>query len=141
MYIPKYFEIHELVPKNLYESFGAHSELLWATFDDDLLKGIDWLRARYGSTTINNYAYGHGNYEWSGLRLNVPECSFYSEGSMHSVGKAADLKFKECTAEEVRQDLKRIKVVPWITRLEDKVDWLHVDTKPTGQDEIYLFNP
>ncbi len=114
---------------------------MWSLLDDDLLQGIDWLRARYGSAIINNYAYGHGNYEWSGLRLNVPECPVYSEGSMHSVGKAADIKFKDCTADEIRQDLKRIKVVPWITRLEDKVGWLHCDVKPTNQDEIYLFNP
>ena len=140
MYQCKHFAIHELVSKALYESFGMHTDLLWSLLDEDLLRGIDWLRERYGSATINNYGFSsHGNFEWSGLR--TVDCPVYSKGSMHSVGMGADLKFTNTSSEDIRQDLKSIGNVPWITRVEDKVDWLHVDVKPTGKSEIYFFNP
>ena len=140
MYQCKHFAIHELVPKAMYESVGMHTDILWPLFNEDLLRGLDWLRDRYGSCVINNYGFSeHGKFEWSGLR--TVDCPVYFAGSMHSVGMACDLKFTNHTAYEIRNDLRKLKNVPFITRIEDGVDWLHVDVKPTGLHEIYFFKP
>ena len=112
-----------------------HEDVLWGMFDENLLRGIDWLRDKFGPITING-----GSYTQSGLRTKGS--SYYSEGSMHSVGKAADLKFKNHTPSEVRQKLKLMESIPYISRIENGTEtWLHVDTKPTDQGRLYFFNP
>lgn len=141
MYQCKRFEIYELIPKELYDMLGQNSWLAWGMFDENLLRGIDWLADRYSPkdpVTINNWYWG-GAFNQSGLR--TAGSKYYSPTSQHSIGKAGDLKFKTITAEEIREDLRQLKYVPLITRVELDVDWLHVDTKHTGKNEIYFFKP
>lgn len=141
MYQCKRFEIYELIPKELYDMLGQNSWLAWSMFDENLLRGIDWLADRYSPkdpVTINNWYWG-GAFNQSGLRTVGSE--YYSPTSQHSIGKAADLKFKTITADEIREDLRQLKYVPLITRVELDVDWLHVDTKHAGKNEIYFFKP
>lgn len=75
---------------------------MWSMFDTDLLKAIDWLWERYGTVTINDWKW-KGAFTQSGIRTK--DSVHYSEGSMHSVGKAFDLKFKNVTAQYIRDDL------------------------------------
>jgi hypothetical protein len=65
--------------------------------------------------------------------LRTSESSHYSPTSQHSFGRAADLIFKDVTAEQVRQSMlkNRVKwnsIVPSIT-LEKDVSWVHVDVR------------
>lgn len=160
-YRPTFFAPDEIVPERVYVAARDLAELLYPTddaaqkeylefiifslFEPKLLESLDWLRERYGPCTINNWSSGGSNH-FRGLRM--PESRYYSKGSMHSltgdrkVG-ACDCSFN-CTAEEVRQDvLKREangETIPF-TRMEGKVSWVHVDTKPTGKNGVYIFNP
>lgn len=141
MYECKRFAIYELVPKELYEMMGPNTGVLWNLFDENLLLGLDWIADRYSpkdGVTINDWYWG-GEFSQSGLRTTKSE--YYSSTSMHSVGMAADMKFKNITAEEIREDLRQLKYAPLITRVENKVSWLHVDTKPTEVKELVFFDP
>ena len=143
------FHIKELVSPSVLEERGETA--CWALFDVNILVALDWLRATYGSTVINNGL----NFTESGYRAKGSD--YWSERSMHSVGRAFDCKFRNYTAEEVRDNIKdRIEhglfVPACIRRVENRVNWFHFDTKwqnyafrdrwvcdPTGKKRIYLF--
>lgn len=140
MYKCNHFAIHELVAP---ETLAQHTEdECWAMFDPDVLKAADWLRERYGPATINDWKWG-GEFSQSGLR--TPDSKYYSPTSQHSKGCALDLKFRNKTAQQIRDDLAEYQYqgnqIPYFTRVENQVSWLHIDTKPTGQSDLYFFNP
>ena len=135
----KRFKIQELVPLHLYNLL--HEDALWNLFDEGLIKSIDAIKEKFpnGSIIINNYA-------WSGTRtqsgIRTKDSKYYSEGSMHSVGKAVDMVFTKYTADEVREYiLKNQGEFPFIRRIEEDVSWLHIDCKYTGNDDIITFKP
>ena len=134
-----HFAIHELIPPKVYSRFGNTKG--WTLLDPALIELVDALRGRYGSATINNYKWG-GDRSWSGLRtLDSP---WYSPYSQHSFGRAADMIFKNATAEEVRQDIianpaEFLKISPSIA-LEEGVSWCHVDVR-NGKYGINTFKP
>lgn len=135
----KYFKIHELVPRVLYELL--HEDALWRLLDEDLIKSIDTLKEKFpkGTMTINSYMW-NGNREWSGIRTKGSK--YYSETSQHSLGNAIDAVFSHYSAEEVRlYVLNNQEEFPLIKRIENKVNWLHIDLKNTGKDGIIMFNP
>ena len=136
MYKPEHLIIQEIVPPLLFNAVKDHPEILFNLFDPELLIGADWLRKRYGPMTCNNWHAG-GSFMWSGFRTAGSQ--YYSPGSMHSVGKALDLKFSKISSEEIRADLRKMEYVPHIKRIEDDVTWLHIDTKETNKDKIHFF--
>ena len=132
----KYFEIHELVPKHMYNMRGNNN---WRFIDERLIATIDTLKEHFssGTMTINNYKWG-GDREWSGLRTS--QSPDYSPTSMHSFGKAIDCIFSHYSAEEVRLYILSNKgFFPYIRGMEDTVSWLHVDVR--NEDELKLFQP
>lgn len=143
MYKPKYFILEELVSRKIFETMDHNA--IWSHFDQDLLKAIDWVKETFSKdspVTINNWKWG-GDRQYSGLRVDGDD--YYSPTSMHSVGKAADMIFKNTTAHEIRKSVTEMEsmgiVIPYITRIENGVSWLHIDTKPTGKTDVYFFNP
>jgi hypothetical protein len=137
MYKCEHFRIEELVPPELHELL--HEDKLWGMFEEDLLRGIDWMRERFGPATINNWVWG-GNFKQSGLRTK--NSTHYSETSTHSKGGGIDLKFRDYTSDQVRASMKEIHS-PYIRRMENKVSWCHVDVKYKSgyEDIVYFFNP
>lgn len=136
MYKCNYFDIHELVPKDVYEKYG---ETAWKLMDDRILITIDKLRYRYGKMTINNYYWG-GDRQWSGLR--TPDSPYYNFTSQHSYGRAVDIIFKEVTTEEVRNDLLNNPdedTFKLITAVELDVSWLHIDVRNVKR--LFTFRP
>lgn len=131
MFKCKYFEIHELVPKHIYESRG---ERAWELLDERALRTLDLLRDRFGPVTVNNYAFG-GSREWSGLR--TAQSPYYSETSQHSFGRAFDCLFRNVQAEAVRAYILRHRDDFYITGLELNVAWLHFDCR--NADKIKVF--
>lgn len=131
----KGYRIEELVDPQIHALLGDEC---WKLFQTDALRGLEWMWLRYGSCTVNNWLWG-GDFTESGYR--TVSSDYYSPTSMHSVGRAFDQKFKYVTAEEVREDLAKIKYVPFFTRIEDKVNWIHMDTKETNKSELYFFSP
>ena len=124
MYIPKYFDLHELLPKSALADRGNHG---WGLLDDRLLMSADALRDYFGPMYINNWFYG-GHNEWRGLR--TPDSPYYRPYSQHSFGRAIDCTFKSATAQEVREViLEHPEYFPEITAIEEDVDWLHFDVR------------
>ena len=127
MYTSRHFLIEELVPKELYQKYGATK--CWEFLDPELLKMIDIIKERFpkGTVSINTWKW-NGDRNWSGIR--TPDSSYYSQGSMHSWGKAVDMIFSAYTADEVRKDiLDNPDIYYAIKGLELDISWVHLDTR------------
>ena len=96
----EYFAIHELVDQVTYEERGQKA---WELLDSRLLTVIDRLRAVFGRATVNDWKWG-GKFQWSGLRTE--RCNIGSKYSQHKYGRACDIKFKNVSAEEVREFIR-----------------------------------
>ena len=133
----KHFAIEELVPEGLYKKYGG--DKCWEFLDPELLTMIDILKERFpvGTCTINNWKWG-GDRNWSGVRTS--DSSYYSQGSMHSWGKAVDMVFSAYSSDEVRQDiLNNPTVYHNIKGLELDISWVHIDTR--NRDTLLAFKP
>ncbi len=129
MHKPKHFQTYELLPEDFYE---AHKHLgddkLWLMFDDRALQTADWLRDVYGPITLNDWRWGGRNHyrgwrPWECIGVLL---------SQHKFGRALDCVFRDVSAEEVRQDIRKDPysgVFQHITAIEDGVGWLHLDTR------------
>lgn len=136
MYKCEYFKIHELVPQHVYEDRGDKA---WALLDDRLLEAIDILREHLGSCTINDWWWG-GSYTQSGFRTDSEVGARFSQ---HRFGRGADLKFKDHSADYVRQWIRSnwSTVAPNLNiTLELGVSWVHLDVRNTNK-LISEFNP
>lgn len=145
MYKCKHFKIYELVPPSLYNKFG---EKCWQLFDERLLMTLDAMRERFGSCTINDWKWG-GIFSHSGLR----DETFYgtvekylTSRSQHKYGRAADCKFKDYTAQEVRAIILQEKEkFPYISFIETgplkggkPMTWVHIDVR---NSDLTLWSP
>jgi len=146
MYKCKYFRIEELVSQDVYNYYGEGR--CWQFFNPDLLKTIDDIREHFNKPiTINTWLWG-GLFHQRGLRANLDglvvqktnQGKYYI--SEHCLGRAVDFDVEGYTAEKVRQEIFKNKdKFPHIRRIEDNVNWIHIDLKPTDYDGIYLFKP
>lgn len=126
MYESKYFESHELLPKELYYAHGDNALVL---FDENLLITADAIKETFprGAIYVNNY-YWHKGREWSGFR--TPNSPYYNARSQHSIGKALDMIFTFYNAYTVRRYiLDNKEMFPFIRGVELGVNWLHFDTR------------
>lgn len=134
----KYYKIQELVPLSLYNTL--HEDALWNLIDDDLIEMIDLLKEKFpkGSITINSYLWS-GQRTQSGIRTKGSK--YYSEGSMHSVGKAVDCVFSYYDVDTVRDYiLTNPDEFPKIGGIEMDVSWLHIDTRKRRNGKIIAFS-
>ena len=131
----QHFNIKELVPPQVYKDRGQKA---WQLLNPDLLVALDALRATFGPAVVNDWSWG-GKYKQSGLRTSKIGATY----SQHRYGNAADIKFKNVSAQEVRQAIRADKDywANFIRRIENKVNWLHVDISNTGSSKIQWFNP
>lgn len=114
-------------------------------FDINALRTIDRLRSHFGPLTINDWMWG-GDFQESGFREWDTETG--ATLSQHKFGRAFDCKFKNVTAEEVREDMRKhnmfqapqaiMKARPsryaHIRRIESfkRMSWFHFDTAPVS---------
>ena len=137
-YIPEHFTIKELVDKKTYEDRG---EKAFQLLDPHMLWTLDRLRERWGSITINNWAWG-GQYEFSGFRpKNCSTGSFYSQ---HRLGRGFDLKFKNEDVADIREFIRanpNMDDFKYINCIEENTpSWLHIDSRPI-KDRILWVHP
>ncbi len=129
IYKPKKFELYEFLPKDFYEAQKHLGMKLWLMFDIRVLITSQRLRDRYGRMVMNDYHWGGVNQE-RGFRLfHTPTGASLSQ---HKFGRAADSKFKDVTAEEVRADVKKHpekETFEFITCIEMNISWFHFDTR------------
>ena len=133
----KNFDVREIVTKECWDLLGDHAITL---FDPIILELLIAVRAGLRRPVIvNTWLYG-GKTDGRGFRDKRETTG--SSGSMHRCGKAVDFVVNGLSSEYVRAWILRNQLnLPPITRMEKGVSWVHVDTKHTGSDRIYLFNP
>jgi len=148
-----WFKIEELVPKKIYDEFESRGKLatLWTLFDDRALMSLDALKALYcpdEPVIVNNWPFlidKDGGNHFRGARPWVCKDkngkNIGAEYSQHKFWRAFDVTFTGITAEEIRQDVLKMK--PWqiekkglqyIRRFEKDVSWLHFDTGNAGNN-------
>lgn len=132
-YIPKWFELYELLPPELYTydmmvSEDARERAFANYFDHKLLETIDVVRDIIGLPLICNTWFIDGNRRNSGFRTQ--QCEVGVSQSQHKLGKAVDLVCHKMSAEEMRQKIDANKdKLPYQIRIEKDVNWLHIDVK------------
>jgi hypothetical protein len=144
--IPKHFMLVELLPADFYAHyFPQYGQRLWQLFDPRILQAADAIRARYGKMVVNTWFWG-GKSQYRGFR--PAGCATGAELSQHRFGRAIDLVPVSCTAEEIRVDLRNfckgadmLDHRNHISRVENKVAWLHIDCANTTMDVIVFINP
>jgi hypothetical protein len=135
----KYFKIEEIVDRETFETLGEDA---WQLFNTDALIALDGLREFLNtSITVNDWSRG-GSMQWRGFRSN--KCPIGATKSQHRLGNAFDCTIKGYTAAEARSVILAHQDDPLlerITRMEDKVSWLHFDLMelPANKERIYLF--
>ena len=134
MYLPRHFQAYELVPPKI---FASRKDKSFELIDERVLITLDTLRVTFGPCTINDWYWG-GEFEQSGLR--TADAQQFSPTSQHTFGRAMDCKFKEHPAAEIRDQVIQNRLLfPYITFMEDDVDWFHFDVR-NGQ-RIVLWSP
>lgn len=131
---PKYFCVQEFVPRR---EFADRGEKAWELLDSRMLITAYNLRLRYGPITFNDWHRG-GRFQYSGFRPD--DCPEGAELSQHKHGRAGDGKFKDVTAEEVRQDIlskKNLLAFKYITSIELTTSWLHFDVRNCNRIKTY----
>lgn len=132
---------------------------IWRLVDYRILWTMDALREYFGvPVTMNDYLWGGGN-KYRGFRsydelvdtvylrkTGVIRPKFSSFTSQHTLGRAADSKFRNIPAEEIRNDIRANPDAiryQYITAVEDEVSWLHIDVRnwETTTSGILFFNP
>ena len=133
----KYFDIHELVPEELYHTI--HEDVLWRMVPQKLIETIDTIKNKFpnGSMSINDYEWS-GNRRWSGLRtVGSP---YYSFTSQHALMNAIDAVYSKYSVDEVRDYiLDNPDEFPHIGGVELNVEWLHIDCRSRKDGEIITF--
>ena len=132
-YKPKWFELYELLPPEVYTydmmvSEEARERAFATFFDVKLLETIDVIRDIIGLPLICNTWFIDGNRKNCGFRTQ--QCSVGAAQSQHKLGKAVDLVCAKMSAEEMRQKIEANKdKLPYPIRMEKDVNWLHLDVK------------
>lgn len=104
-YTPKHLQPQELCSKTFYNQVkekGRIEYILWQ-FNPYVLITADKLRERFGAITVNNWNTG-GSWNNRGLRTDDSVGATFSP---HKRGAALDCNFKDATAEEVREAMRK----------------------------------
>jgi len=154
MKISENFDVREFVSENVWNRFRGASR--W--FVDPRLVLIAEKVKELASDDerayvyINNYLYG-GGYNQSGFR--EPGSKVGAEFSQHRFGRAIDIKIKHkglwLTSSAmyylVKENYHTLKKLG-LTTVEDPEhtqgkhrDWLHLDVRETGRDDLFVVSP
>lgn len=138
--LQKYFDIRELVSRDVYARFG---QTAWRFFDTELIETVVALRTQILCVPLicNNWHTG-GTYTQRGLRVNTsPLVADKTERnvlyvSAHLLGKGVDLSSKKMTADQMRTAIQSQQTkLPYKVRIEKAENaptWLHVDIMHSG---------
>lgn len=139
-----YFDVRELVCRHAYTKLG---DSCWMLFRPELLKTLLVIRRDIIKVpiTVNNWN-SNGKFTQRGFRCN--RCQLVEDKtvqqrtylSAHCVGADVDFDAKGMTAEKVRETLSaNARFLPFPIRLEEAVNWVHLDVYQTGEREKITF--
>lgn len=140
MKINKYFDIKEVVPKEIYNEYRDYSAKF---INPKAVTMLENVREILGVPLICNTWASGGTRNYCGYRQE--SCPIGAKGSYHRKGMAFDLISKYMTAKEMRDKLEErqdyliypIRVEKWTG--ENEISWLHVDLGDTKGNKIYFF--
>lgn len=136
IYLPKHFRLEEFVSPAVFHEYGERS---WEFLDDRMVRTVDTLRDFFGvPLIINNWKTG-GIRTYCGYR--EPSCPVGAKNSQHRMGRAVDIICSIPARDMRKKILDNPESFPYLTTLEDKVDWLHADTRSSMTEGIRLINP
>lgn len=133
--LKKYFDIRELVSKDVYNALGQNA---WKLIDTRLLETLLALREKILCVpmVINNWKAG-GNFSQRGFRENTSDIVKQKTNagriylSAHCFGCAVDFHSTKMTPDEIRHKIaESAKLLPHPVRLENGKDaptWVHID--------------
>lgn len=140
-----YFDLQELVCPEVFHKYG---QVAWTFFDAKLFAVILSLRQRLNKPIYVNNWQINGSHTQSGFRCI--QCEIVKQAiaenrlyvSAHMTGQALDFSVEGLIAQEVRDYIiKNKNIWPYPIRLEDKVSWVHLDTRNDGsENKVILFN-
>ena len=135
---PKYFVLQEFVPPDIYEKY---KDKAWRFIDTRILISVACLRYNLKIPLVINNWHIRGNRQYCGFR--PPDCKEGADLSSHKRGSALDVISSQMEAEKIRQHiLDNPHLYPYVTYLEGKVSWTHMECSNLGNKEgIYVFNP
>ncbi len=137
--LSKNFYLDEYVPKDLYDKFSNKTHILTGLIDKRLIESDQALRDHFGPVNINTW-YAGGDRMWSGLRTS--DSSYFSQTSQHTYGRASDKIFKNATAQEVREYIKKYWQKLGVKCIEENVSWVHSDIRfIKKQKELLIVYP
>jgi hypothetical protein len=134
VYIPSYFRLQEVLPEKQFALwFPKYGDRLWTLFDVRVLWTLDMLRDYYGAAAMNNW---ETEKRWA-ARMQFRGWRPMDAGvgaalSQHKWGRAADVVFRDVSAEVVRQELRKdpdAERFQHITCIEAGVTWFHFDVR------------
>jgi hypothetical protein len=141
--IDQWFTIREFVCDHVYDKLG---ESAWRLFDPRLFAVMAWLRLKLNRRIIiNSRSQG---FTQRGLRCT--KCALVKNRtdagvtylSPHILGAAVDFDVEGMMASEVRQWIEANKrLLPYSIRLEDKVNWVHLDVATLSEEKVTYFQP
>lgn len=126
-YKPRHFPLYELVPRWEYQH--VPHDYLWGCWNSAVLWTQEQLRVRYGKMIVNTWRW-EGPTQFRGYR--PPRCKQGARWSQHRFFNAIDSVPVDCTAEEIRKDIKKNPskgIFEFITCIEAGVPWLHFDSR------------
>lgn len=137
----RWFYAPELVSPDVYKRVGGN---VWFLFDPRLLVTIDWARDVLGPLVANNWAGKPptGTKIFTNRGFRAHRLSISAELSAHYRGQALDAHSPTKTPAECRRILiENADSAPHPFRLEDDVDWLHIDVANVdyGDGKVILF--
>jgi len=137
-YNPVYFKPYEYLPPIVFNTMGEHGISL---MDPRILWTWDQLRIKIGKRiTINNWKDG-GPFEQRGFRFMSTQGALLSQ---HKFGRACDGDIEGITAAEFREDVKKgvfDEQLKYVTFIEDKINWIHLDCRASAFDRILFIEP
>jgi hypothetical protein len=144
IYQCRHFKIFELVDQRTYDLYG---ETAWMFFPDESKRMIDGIRDYFSMlagkdvpVTINNWHF-NGTHQWRGLR--TIEFTGGAVRSFHRLAAAFDMDIEGVPAHEARREIlanQDHEYLQYITCMEDRVSWLHVDRRNIP-DRIKIIRP
>lgn len=143
--LKEYFDIRELVSKQVYDKYH---EISWSFFSIELLETLLVLRRDIFKCPmiINNWKYG-GNLYQRGLRSNKEPMVVDKQGiycSSHCLGQGLDFHTYKYSPSECRKIIKeKQNLLPYSIRLEDDKSaptWVHFDVCNITEDKVVEFS-
>lgn len=132
----RHFKAWELLPPEIHQDRGAAGLIV---FDARILWTIDAVRDYFGkAVTVNNWHEG-GKLSQRGFRTDPAVGTYLSP---HRFGRAVDFDIDGVTPGEFRALVRAGKLareLQYATRIEDGVDWNHVDCVAVPGTEIVFF--